>query len=108
MRRDAAFGISRVRGYFFGSMDACHLVIRGLVQGVGFRWFVQREASARGLTGYTRNLLTGEVEVLAEGERLLLEQLVALVRTGPRSAHVSHVEITWGSASGRHAQFEIR
>lgn len=89
-------------------MDACHLVIRGLVQGVGFRWFVQREASSRGLTGYTRNLLTGEVEVLAEGERPLLEQLVTLVRTGPRSAHVSHVAITWSMASGRFSSFEIR
>lgn len=89
-------------------MDACHLVIRGLVQGVGFRWFVQREASARGLTGYTRNLLTGEVEVLAEGERPLLEQLITLVGTGPHSAHVSHVRVTWSTASGRFSHFEIR
>ncbi len=94
--------------YFLVHMEACHLVIRGLVQGVGFRWFVLREASARGLNGYTRNLMTGEVEVVAEGARPLLEQLLAAVRIGPRSAHVSHVEVTWEMASGRYTGFDIR
>jgi len=48
-----------------------HLVVHGLVQGVGFRWFVARRADGLGLSGYVRNLYDGSVEAEAEGDRSL-------------------------------------
>ncbi len=71
-------------------MDAAiHMVVEGLVQGVGFRWFVARHANMLGLRGYVENKYTGTVEVEAEGDRSLIEELVRQVRVGPRSAQVN-------------------
>ena len=88
-------------------MHLVHLVIRGRVQGVGFRWFAQREARALGLTGVVRNLADGAVEVEAEGDRARLERLVEALREGPRSARVTSVEVRWSEGSARHRAFEI-
>ena len=67
-------------------------LVRGRVQGVGFRWFVEREAQMLGIRGWVRNNLDGAVEVLAIGTR---EQLLAFrgkLREGPRAARVDDVE----------------
>jgi len=69
--------------------------VSGTVQGVGFRYFVQRRASALGLSGYTRNLPDGDVEVLAEGDKTLLEALLDDLRTGPSLSSVDNVEVRW-------------
>ncbi len=69
--------------------------VSGTVQGVGFRYFVQRRASALGLSGYTRNLPDGDVEVLAEGDKTLLEALLEDLRTGPSLSSVDNVEAKW-------------
>jgi acylphosphatase len=103
----ARLGSWTCRAYFHLLMDALHLTVSGLVQGVGFRWFVLREAESLELTGYTRNVITGEVEVHAEGEHLLLEQLLERVRIGPRSAHVRHVRVEWQTPTGRFSSFQI-
>jgi acylphosphatase len=66
-------------------------VISGRVQGVGFRWFVEREAGTIGVTGWVRNCKNGDVEVMATGTR---EQHITLRRKlqeGPRAARVDHV-----------------
>jgi acylphosphatase len=63
------------------------------VQGVGFRWFVCREAEALGLGGYVRNLPSGQVEVVAAGEKGLIDELVKTLRAGPRFASVSDVQL---------------
>ena len=77
-------------------MDAAvHIVVEGLVQGVGYRWFVARMAEALGLSGYVQNLYDGTVEVQAQGERSLLEELIRDLKAGPRSAHVSDMKIEW-------------
>ena len=66
------------------SMTArAHMIVRGLVQGVGFRWFVARRANALGLAGYARNLVDGAVEIEAEGDRSMVEELIGDVRVGP-------------------------
>ncbi|MBI4277920.1 MAG: acylphosphatase [Armatimonadetes bacterium] len=70
-------------------------LVSGVVQGVGFRWFVQRHARALGLSGYVRNLSDGRVEVVAEGGRAELEALVAHLRQGPPAARVRAVDVTW-------------
>jgi acylphosphatase len=85
-----------------------HMVVRGLVQGVGFRWFVARRANALGLTGYARNLIDGAVEIEAEGDRSLVEALIGDVRVGPRSAHVQDLMIQWKEPSHESGQFIIR
>ncbi len=61
------------------------------MQGVGFRWFVQRRASSLGLTGYVKNLADGSVEVLAVGERKQIDALRDHLREGPVGAAVGEV-----------------
>ena len=68
-------------------------VVRGRVQGVGFRWFVARTARTLGLTGHARNLADGNVEVVAAGEAAGLEQLARALAEGPPGAVVAGVEV---------------
>ncbi len=67
-------------------------VVRGTVQGVGFRFFVQHKATALGLTGWARNLEDGDVEVYAVGPPSRLADLTAALRVGPKSADVQSVD----------------
>lgn len=85
-----------------------HIFVSGLVQGVGFRYFVQRTAVSLNVCGWTRNLWDGRVEIVAEGRRAALEQLVAAVRRGPSAAHVTNVQLEWGAASGVFEDFRVR
>jgi acylphosphatase len=73
-------------------MAAYHFLVRGLVQGVGFRYFALRQANALGLRGYVRNLPDGSVEVVAEGPDVDLSELEARLREGPLASHVASVE----------------
>jgi acylphosphatase len=66
--------------------------VRGRVQGVGFRWFVEREAHILGIAGWVRNNPDGAVEVLAMGTRDQLSGLRSRLREGPRAARVDDVE----------------
>ena len=72
-----------------------HAVVRGRVQGVGFRFFVLQQADALGLSGWVRNRADGSVEVRAEGNRPALESLLADLRRGPTAAHVEGVDHDW-------------
>ncbi len=85
-----------------------HLLVRGFVQGVGFRYFVCRTAEGLGLAGYAKNLFTGEVEIEVEGDRSLIEELIAKVRVGPRAAHVADIAVEWRAPEHRFTGFEIR
>ena len=90
-------------------MDArVHIVVEGLVQGVGFRWYTARHAQTLGLQGFVRNLFDGSVEVEAEGDRSLLEELIAVLKVGPRSAHVRNLRIEWLAPEHERKTFEIR
>lgn len=71
-------------------------LVTGLVQGVGFRWFVARHARALGLTGFARNLSNGGVEVVVSGPDEALPELERLLRAGPASAQVEQVERSSG------------
>jgi acylphosphatase len=68
-----------------------HFLIQGRVQGVGFRWFVNREAGELGLRGWVRNTEEGEVEVVASGTDTDLAELRASLRRGPRGARVDRL-----------------
>jgi acylphosphatase len=87
---------------------AVHMIVKGMVQGVGFRYFVWREATRLGVSGYVRNLYNGSVEVEAEGDRSLLEQFIKEVKAGPRMAHVADLEIEWQNFQARFKGFEVR
>lgn len=68
-----------------------HFLIQGRVQGVGFRWFVQREAAELELRGWVRNTEDGDVEVVAHGEEAELAELRASLRRGPRGSRVDNL-----------------
>jgi acylphosphatase len=68
-----------------------HFLIQGRVQGVGFRWYVQREAGQLDLRGWVRNTEEGEVEVVASGSPEELAKLRSSLRRGPRGARVDHL-----------------
>ncbi|MFH1008737.1 MAG: acylphosphatase [Candidatus Latescibacterota bacterium] len=91
-----------------GEQANLHILVSGVVQGVGFRFFVRRLARPYGLTGTVRNLPDGKVEIEAEGARGLLQDFLKGVRLGPASAHVSGVEISWRPSAGTFSGFEIR
>ena len=84
----------------------CHLRIRGRVQGVGFRMFVEREARERVLNGWVRNRRDGSVEALVQGPEDAVDALIARVRTGPPSARVTDVQVR--PAEGAYDRFEVR
>jgi acylphosphatase len=85
-----------------------HALVRGIVQGVGFRDFVVRKARALGLRGYTRNTESEDVEVVAQGPRPALERLLALVHQGPSAAVVDEVQTTWQEPTEHFRGFTIR
>ena len=74
------------------SSEARRYLVRGRVQGVGFRWFVEREAHILGIAGWVRNNPDSSVEVLAMGTREQLAGLHSRLREGPRAARVDNVE----------------
>jgi acylphosphatase len=88
-------------------MERLHAVVRGSVQGVGFRYFIQRKARQLGLRGWVRNNDDGTVELLAEGSRSDLEQLMMAAEEGPRMARVHRVEVQWSSATGGLDEFDL-
>jgi acylphosphatase len=82
--------------------------VRGLVQGVGFRYFVIEEGLRLGLRGYVRNTSSGDVEVVAQGPRPALERLLALLYRGPAAASVHEVETTWRQPTEHFSGFNLR
>jgi len=74
------------------TVEARRFVVRGRVQGVGFRWFVEREAHILGIAGWVRNNSDGSVEVLGIGTRDQLSGLRSRLYQGPRAARVEDVE----------------
>ena len=74
-------------------MQRSHVVIYGFVQGIGFRFAVQRTASLRAVSGWVRNRPDGAVEAVFEGEPADVDALVDFCRRGPRGADVERVEV---------------
>jgi acylphosphatase len=89
--------------------SALRVVVRGRVQGVGFRYFAEEQAAALGLTGLARNLSNGSaVEVVAEGTLVALETLLSALRQGPPLARVERVDVSWAAATGDYSSFSVR
>ncbi len=87
---------------------AAHIVVQGMVQGVGFRYFVHRSALGAGLEGYVRNLLNGDLEIELQGYRSLIEEVIKEVTIGPRAADVTNVKVDWKKPEHQFRGFEIR
>ena len=83
-------------------------VVRGHVQGVGFRYFVQGRAGQLGLTGWVANEADGAVRLVAEGPRFDLDRLANDLRVGPSGAHVEAVSLRWSAATGGFDRFAVR
>jgi acylphosphatase len=82
--------------------------VRGDVQGVGFRFFVLRQAARLGVVGWVANAPDGSVRVVAEGERDALDELAGLLRQGPSGATVTDVEAHRAPATNSFSHFEVR
>ena len=82
--------------------------VRGRVQGVGFRWFVQRRAERLGLVGWVANDALGNVRIVAEGSPDAVDELARDLELGPPGAYVDHVQVYSPPATGEFIRFQIR
>lgn len=85
-----------------------HFLIEGRVQGVGYRMSAQIAAQKIGVTGWVRNLRSGQVEMVVEGEPAQLEQLLEWAWQGPNFAQITDISLEKITATGEFTQFEIR
>jgi acylphosphatase len=88
-------------------LQRCEIIVSGLVQGVGFRYFVLQAALKLGLKGYTKNLYSGEVLSVAEGERFQLEEFFNQLKIGPKYADVRNSAVKWTEYKNEFTTFEI-
>jgi acylphosphatase len=88
-------------------VERLHGVIRGDVHGVGFRYYLLREAQRLGLRGWVRNRDDGTVEFVAEGRRTELEKLKRAAERGPQLAQVEKVDTEWSAAAGGLDSFDL-
>jgi len=89
-------------------MPIKRFLIRGIVQGVGFRFFVRRAARDLGLAGHVRNLADGSVEAVAQGDEKGLESLEAALRRGPSASRVDSVRVEDQAGEIAQGDFIIR
>lgn len=87
-------------------MTARRAVVKGRVQGVGFRWFAERAARELGVRGWVRNLPDGTVETVAEGEEGAVAAYFARLESGPRGSRVDAVAVEDSKESG-FSRFDI-
>ena len=89
-------------------MNTCaHIVISGMVQGVGYRYFVCKNARKMELTGWVKNLMSGEVEIEVEGPKGFVEAFIQDLWTGNAWATVRNVEVNWEEYRGKYNGFDI-
>ncbi len=84
------------------------IYVQGLVQGVGYRFFVVEQARQYNIKGYVKNLPSGNVEVVAEGERGMLNDFVKKLKIGPYSARVTSMDVKWHEEEYEFSDFDIR
>ncbi len=84
---------------------ARRLVVRGRVQGVGYRNYIEYKANQLGVKGWVRNRLDGSVEAVVQGDLAAVAEIIECAKRGPRAAEVASVEI--GDAEGEHHSFAV-
>ena len=86
-----------------------YALVHGKVQGVYYRSFAAHAAKSLSVKGYVRNIShTGDVEVIAEGERSKIEEMLQQLREGPPEAVVNSIDVTWSVYTGQFANFDVR
>ncbi len=85
-----------------------HIIVSGLVQGVGFRYFIHRKATELELRGFVRNLYNGDVEIVVEGEKDKIQILIEHAKIGPRSAFVKDIKVEWEEDKNEFTDFRIK
>ena len=89
-------------------LKRARIIVNGLVQGVGYRYFVLRHADNLDLRGYTQNLFTGEVLTEVEGDEVLIKDFINKLKTGPMKAHVVNCFVEWSEYLGEFSSFKVR
>jgi len=84
------------------------IIVNGLVQGVGYRYFVMRHAENLNLKGYTQNLFTGEVLTEVEGDSGLINEFIKKIKIGPMKSHVINCLVNWSESKNEFKRFEVR
>ncbi|MCJ7811921.1 acylphosphatase [bacterium] len=84
-----------------------HIIVSGRVQGVGYRYFVCKNARRMELTGWVKNLFSGEVEIEIEGPKGLVESFIQELWTGNAWATIRNVEVNWEKYQGKYTGFDI-
>lgn len=100
--------MSAPRGYTNAMLAARRFIVKGRVQGVGFRYFAEHTARAEGIGGWVQNQPDGSVEVFAEGDRTSVDRFEAKLRHGPPGARVDSVSVDDDTPSPRLGEFTIR
>ena len=83
-----------------------HLAVRGRVQGVGYRNYIEYKAGVLNVKGWVRNRLDGSVEAVVHGSPEAVAEIIECAKRGPRAAEVTAVDVS--NAEGRHEQFLVR
>jgi len=89
-------------------MIAISIIVDGIVQGVGFRWFAAKLADKYGIKGWVKNRLRGDVEIYAEGEQTDIDRFIGDLRKGPRYGRVDALEIELKEYQGNFQDFSIK
>jgi len=84
------------------------IIVNGLVQGVGYRYYVIREAQKLGLKGFTQNLYTGEVLTVVEGAKAIVEEMIKKLKVGPIHAAVKTCKVDWQEPKNEFTDFEVK
>jgi acylphosphatase len=92
-----------------GEIVRAHIWVKGRVQGVGFRAYVEyRARQIGGLTGWVRNVGYDTVEAIAEGERPNVERLIDVIKEGPSASRVDESKVEWETPTGEFDVFGVR
>ncbi len=89
-------------------MKRIHLFISGYVQGVGFRWYVERSARRINICGFVKNLRDGRVEVVAEGDDNLMKQFLQELKEGSFKGHIEEIKKVEEEYQGEYSNFTIK
>ena len=90
-----------------GSMNRLNVILNGVVQGVGYRYYVVRRAVKSDITGWVKNCSDGTMEIEAIGEKGALESFLSYVRVGPTAAHVTEVNAQWFTNGKQYEKFDV-
>jgi acylphosphatase len=84
------------------------VVVQGVVQGVGYRFFVLNQARLYDVKGYVKNMPDGTVQVVAEGKKGMVKDFVERLRIGPLSAHVTGIDVKWHEKNSGFTEFRLQ